>query len=458
MRQAVVSVVVNGQDPDHGSPWAKGRPWRRRINGLVVTGQRILVHGRRLAHHTLVMVEKMGESKRYEAEVVEVDYELPLALLTVKDPTFWQGLEPLEISDDVPAEGDVTICRWLDSGQFEEARAVVKQLRVDDHFPGNTQLLTLELSSPISAAGWGEVVVRGHEVVGITTSSADDLLPTLASPVLRQFLDQVESGQYAGLAQHGFYFQRLSNGALRTQLGLRSDEGGIRIRDVMSHGSAAGALEPGDVLLELGGYRIDERGKFEHSEYGKLFFGVLFTDGVSPGDTLSGVVLRDGARKKIQMTLRRMATAEDVVPRYVFDQMPEYVQVGGLVFQPLTVDYLRRWRTWWQNAPLRLLIDMDAAKLGPKEPGQQMIVLSRVLPDSVNLGYHDLGALLVSKVNGQVIRSVGALKAALKSPLGGFHIIEFAPGQGAGRIVIDATEAKAADARIQQRYGLAGPQ
>jgi len=456
-RQAVVSVVIDGQDPDQGSPWAKGRPWRRRINGLVVTGRRILVHGRRLAHHTLIMVEKMGASKRYEAELIEVDYELPLALLTVKDPAFWEDLEPLEISDDVPSEGDVKICRWLDSGQFEEARAVVKQLRVADHFPGDVQLLTLEVSSPITAAGWGEIVLSGGEVVGITTSSSDDQLPVLAAPVLRQFLDHVESGTYKGFARHGFAWQRLSNPALRAQLGLQESEGGIRVRNVQSTGSAAGALKPGDVLLELGGYAIDERGKFEHTEYGKLYFGVLFTDGVAPGDTLEAKVLRGGERINVQLKLRAMPVHKDVVPRYVFDRAPEYLQVGGLVFQPLTADYMRMWRRWWENGPLRLLVEMHAKDSGPHQEGEQLLILSRVLPDPVNLGYHDLRALLVTRVNGKAVRSMADLAVALASPQAGFHIVDFAPGQSASRIVINATEAAQAGPRIQQRYGLAAP-
>ncbi|MCA9553770.1 MAG: PDZ domain-containing protein [Myxococcales bacterium] len=457
-RQAVVSVIVNGQDPDFGSPWVKGEAWQRRINGLVVEGKRILVHARRLANRTLVLVEKSGESKRYEAEVELVDYEVPLGLLTVKDPEFWEGLEPLRIADEVPVEGDVTICRWLDSGQFEEARAVVKQLRVSTHFPGTTQLLTLELSSPINASGWGEVVVSEGEVVGITTSSAEDTLPTLAAPVLRQFLEQAEAGTYRGFAGHGFAWQRLTNTALRQRLGLAPDEGGVRIREVLGYGSAAGVLKVGDVLLEIGGHKIDERGKFKHPEYGRLYFDVLFTDGVNPGDVVDVKVLRDGARQDLQVTLQANRPDDGVVPRYVIDQSPEYHEVGGLVFMPLTFDYMRQWQGWWENGPLYLLVAIDARNANPTRPGERMVVMSKVLPDAVNLGYADLGALLVSKVNGRPILGLDDLRAALKAPQDGFHIIEFDPGQSASRLVLDAKAAEAAAAGIHQRYGLPDPQ
>lgn len=454
-RQAVVSVTIHGQDPDHGAPWTKKRPWQRHINGLVVTGRRILVHGRRLSNSTLITVEKLGASTRYPAKIVEVDYELPLGLLEVEDPEFWEGLQPLSISDDVPSEGDATICRWLDSGQFEEARAVVKQLRVDDHFPGDVQLLTIELSSPISASGWGEVVVDGDgEVVGITTSSGDDLLRAIAAPVLQQFLEAVESGTYRGLARHGFRWQNLSNAALGTKLGLKDGESGIRVRSVLPNSSADGVIEAGDVVLSIGGHPIDERGKFEHPEYGRLFFGVLFTDGVSPGDKLSATILRDGQRKEVQLTLRRMDPEQDVVPRYDYERPPDYVQVGGLVFQELTVDYLRRWNQWWKNGPLRILVEMSRKGAGPEIEGERLIMLSRVLPDPVNLGYHDVHSQIVGKVNGNVVRTMDELRAALADPQRGFHIVEMKTAQAVSRVVIDAKEAAEADARIRARYRL----
>ena len=454
-KRGIVSVVVTAQDPDFGDPWAKKRPAKRRIVGLVVPGRRILVHGRRLAHRTLVMVQKLGRAKRYQAKVVEVDYEVPLGLLTVDDPSFWEDLEPLPIADRVPVEGDATINRWRTSGQFESARAVVTQLRVASHFPGDVDFLTLELTSSISGGGWGEVVMAGGKVVGLTTSSSDDQVTVLAAQVLMQFLGQVEGGKYKGFARKGFAWQQLGNPPLRAKLGLKSGQGGIRIRQVKPFGSAKGVLQPDDVLLEIGGYGVDERGKIDHPEYGKLFFGVVFTDGVTPGERLPVKVLRKGKVKKLEMTLRATKPEEELTPRYTYDQAPEFVEVGGLVFQTVTVDYLRQWRSWWQNAPLPLLVTKDLR--GRKASGHQerLVLLSKVLPDPVNVGYHDLRAVLVDKINGRHILGLDDVRAALKAPKDGFHIVEMKPGQRSLRVVLDAKEAKASQARIHGRYGLA---
>ena len=84
------------------------------------------------------------------------------------------------------------------------------------------------------------------------------------------------------------------------------------------------------------------------------------------------------------------------------------------------------------------------------------MVLNRVLPDPVNLGYHDLRGLLVDKVNGRTVTSMAALREALETPQDGFHIVEFASGQPAVRVVLDAAAAAAAETGIRERYGLSG--
>jgi hypothetical protein len=44
---------------------------------------------------------------------------------------------------------------------------------------------------------------------------------------------------------------------------------------------------------------------------------------------------------------------------------------------------------------------------------------------------------------------------ALKTPQNGFHIIEFARNKDVQRLVLDASELEAANARILERYGIA---
>jgi hypothetical protein len=241
---------------------------------------------------------------------------------------------------------------------------------------------------------------------------------------------------------------------LRESLGLRPEETGVRLTRVAPHGSAGGVLKPGDVLLEAGGAKLDPTGYYEHPLYGRMLFALLFSDGRRPGETLPVKVLRDGQRLDLQLPLRAMSPDQDSVPPYVFGREPDYVIVGGLVFQELTRPYLQAWGDWARRAPPRLLVAIDREEAAGAEGPKRIVLLSSVLPDTVNLGYQELRDLMVARVNGQPVGSLADVRRAVASPQGGFHVVEFVPGQGSARLVLDAGDARTAAARLQQSYGV----
>jgi hypothetical protein len=165
-------------------------------------------------------------------------------------------------------------------------------------------------------------------------------------------------------------------------------------------------------------------------------------------------VLRDGERLDLRLPLRVMRTDEDRVPAYVFGRGPDYVVVGGLVFEELTRPYLAAWGDWARRAPPRLLVAMDREPEDGRAEPKKIVVLSSVLPDAANLGYQELRDLIVQRVNGREIASLADLRQAFASPQGGFDVVEFLAGQGTARAVLDVGEARDAAARIRQAYGI----
>jgi hypothetical protein len=82
------------------------------------------------------------------------------------------------------------------------------------------------------------------------------------------------------------------------------------------------------------------------------------------------------------------------------------------------------------------------------------VILASVLPDAANLGFQDLRDLIVTTVNGTAVGSLADLRRAFASPQGGFHVVEFLPGQGPGRLVLDVAEAEASKERVRALYGV----
>lgn len=453
LRACVVTVRITGQEWNWRTPWAKQVPWNRVVTGLVVPGPRILVASGSIGNHLLIEVQKLGRDERWVAQVRLADSEGPLALLDVDDPSFWAGLAPLDLAETVPVSGEVKVFRWLRSGQFDAATANVRQVRAARHGMSRVSLPSLEMTSAMEG-GDGEVVVGNGKVLGLVTSRAGDTLIALASPILRQFLKDAAEPTYAGFARAGLAWQDMTNPALREDLGLRPGEGGVRLTRVLPHGSGAGVLEPGDVLLRVGGVEIDATGQYEHPLYGRLSCALLFTEGRRPGESLELGILRNRERLSVNITLRRMLPEQEEVPPYVIGRGPDYAVVGGLVFQELTGPYLAAASEGGRRPIPRLLIAVDREGAAPDPVRPRIVILTSVLPDAANLGYQDLRDLIVTKVNGEAIGSLADLRRALASPKGGYHVVEFLPGQGRGRLVLDVAEAEASRERVRSLYGV----
>jgi hypothetical protein len=178
----------------------------------------------------------------------------------------------------------------------------------------------------------------------------------------------------------------------------------------------------------------------------------LSTRGKAAGDRVRLKIWREGQALDMDYTLPRIEDAARLVPESPYDQEPEYLVVGGLVFQPLTRNYLRSWgQDWERSAPFRLAYFRNEE---PTAERPAVVVLSSVLPDVFNLGYQELRNLVVEKVNGRRVSYLGQLEEALRQPSEGYHVFEFMAGETLQRLVIDAQQLEAATRRVLERYGI----
>ena len=82
----------------------------------------------------------------------------------------------------------------------------------------------------------------------------------------------------------------------------------------------------------------------------------------------------------------------------------------------------------------------------------KIVILSRVLPTSYTLGYEKLSDLAVTRINNKKIGRLEDVPLALKTPVNGFHKIEFE--QHPRVIYLDPAETPQINAQIQKRYRL----
>ena len=226
----------------------------------------------------------------------------------------------------------------------------------------------------------------------------------IATPVVEHFLRDVARGTDGGFPDLCVKCQRLDSNSHRRYLGLTARDGGVLVTRVDFDGSSWGVLEEGDVLLEIDGEPIGSDGTIP-LRGGELIDHSYLVSTHLVGEKLPVVVWRRSRQLTCHVPLR---TPQRLVPEDRYDVRPTYYLFGGLLFIPLTRDYLKAWGgDWCRNAPDDL---MTLYESGVKTPDRrEVVLLQKVLADRVNQGYHELENLAVTHVDGLAVRDVAHL-------------------------------------------------
>ena len=447
---SLVSVEINHKQYDYFQPWTK-RVQTVTKAGLVIGAREILTTADELAGRTLVRLQKGGRGKWWDAEVKSVDYPANLAVLTSRDEKFWAGLKAATLAEPIRKEEEIQIVRWR-AGNLEVRKAEFSRFTVSHPNMSDAVHVQLELSSEIEGIGWGEPAVAGGRVIGVVFAQSGNQLQVLPAPFIRSILAAQAKGHYQGLGYFDFTWQPAENPETLDYLKLTGEKRGVVVIDVPDKPGAPALLKPRDILLQVDGFDIDTQGDYVDPDYGHLLLENLSTRNKWAGDAVRLKIWRDGRAQDLVYRLPKAESAARLVPEAPFEQEPEYVIAGGLVFQPLTKNYLRGWgQDWERRAPFRLAYFRNEDPT-PERPA--IVILSQVLPDLYNLGYQESRQLVLEKVNGHKVNRLPELQSALRKPVNGFHIFEFMKGDTLRRIVLDAATLDAATKRVLDRYGI----
>ncbi|MBN2301059.1 MAG: hypothetical protein JXN60_00950, partial [Lentisphaerae bacterium] len=161
-------------------------------------------------------------------------------------------------------------------------------------------------------------------------------------------------------------------------------------------------------------------------------------------------ILREGETNTVSIPL--VGLTDSFIYRNSYDTRPEYYVIGGLVFSPLSRNYLRLIRhSRIGISEQRLLYYSDYAKLDSLYEGKnEFIVLIKRLPHSVNTYTDPYINGIVKNVNGNEISCMQDLVAAFATPSENFHVVEFEDHPDC--LVIDAEALPTADSMILNDY------
>jgi len=442
----VVKVYATTQEPDYDCPWQARTPSNSTGSGVLIGPREILTGAHVVANATFVQVQRMSDPNKLVARLKAVCHDADLALLTVDHEGFADGIAPAKIGGLPDLRDKVSVVGFPVGGEeVSITEGVVSRIEVQRYNHSQRHLLAITVDAAINKGNSGGPVFKGGKVVGIAfqkLSDADNIGELVPAPLIRNFLAGIEQQKPMAVPGLGISTQNLENPLLRRQVGLRGEESGVLVIATEFGGSAWDMLEPGDAILEIDGLRIASNGTVRYRDRHRTRYDVVLGNHYV-GDTIDLVVLRAGERKKLSIELSRL---ERLVPRGQYDITPTYFVYGGLVFQTLTRDFLATWDRWWNKAPKEFLHYYYSGIR--TEERQEVVVLSQILADEINLGYEHLYNEGVAEVNGVRPRDMAQFVEVIDQTSG---VVEIKTSSE-GRIVFDTDEVAAANERILARY------
>lgn len=453
--KAVVQIFTFSQAADWDEPWKFDQLRRSSGTGFIIKGRRIMTNAHVVSWARQLMVKRYQDPRPYVARVVFVGHDCDLALLEVEDALFYEGIEPLDFGPLPKVRSTVVTYGYPAGGeQISYTRGVVSRIELQPYAHiGNRSLLGVQTDAAINPGNSGGPVVQEDKCIGVAfqgmpgLENAGFFIPTT---VIQHFLADIKDGKYDGFPSAGIRTAPLQNTAYRRKLKLPDDDRGVRIDSVTPGTPAEKVLQPDDVILELGGHAVGSDGTIIY-QGNRMAMAVAIHE-AQHGQTVPMKLWRDG--KEMTVALPVEVSSVDKVLGNQYDVPPRYFIYAGLVFTPLSLDYLKTFgRSWSDTAGAELTYELFYRRHeSPGTTRAEPIVLSMVLADEVNANFRIRGRALVDKVNGIRIEKLEDLIRAFENPANGQHVLEFMPKNTFE--CLERAEADKANANILKTYGI----
>jgi len=408
VKDSMVKIYAVENQPDYDNPWNMKGISAASGSGCVIEGNRILTNAHVVSDQTFVQVRLHGRSKKHPARVLAVSHEADLALLTVDEPSFFIGSKPLAFGRLPQVEQEVVVYGFPEGGDtLSTTKGVISRIEHHRYIHSYIKLLATQLDAAVNAGNSGGPVIIDDQIVGVVMQSlkkAENIGYTVPVPVIKHFLADMEDGRYDGFPDDGITIQSLENESLKKMYGLKENQSGVLVTSIVPESPAENKILPGDVLLAVDGHPIadDNTVEFRPRERTSCNYYVQLHQ---VGEEVIYKILRQRRMLTVKFKLNRAWGADRLVPLMKYDVRPTYYVYGGLVFSPLTLNYILTWGDdWAEDAPYNLLDCFVNGKL--TRQGEEAVIIIKALPSGVNNGYDDYVNKRITEVNGIKIRNL----------------------------------------------------
>ncbi|WJZ90257.1 hypothetical protein VitviT2T_009415 [Vitis vinifera] len=447
---AVVKVYCTHTAPDYSLPWQKQRQYTSTGSAFIIGDGKLLTNAHCVEHATQVKVKRRGDDTKYVAKVLARGIECDIALLSVESEEFWKGTEPLNFGRLPRLQDAVTVVGYpLGGDTISVTKGVVSRIEVTSYAHGSSDLLGIQIDAAINPGNSGGPAFNDQgECIGVAfqvfrSEDVENIGYVIPTTVVSHFLDDYErNGKYTGFPCLGVLLQKLENPALRSCLKVQSNEG-VLVRRVEPTSDANNVLKEGDVIVSFDGVHVGCEGTVPFRSTERIAFRYLISQKFT-GDVVEVGIIRAGAFMKVQVVLDPRV---HLVPYHIEGGQPSYLIISGLVFTPLSEPLIEE--ECEDTIGLKLLTKARYSLARFK--GEQIVILSQVLANEVNIGYENMSNQQVLKFNGTWIKNIHHLAHLIDSCKDKYLVFEFEDNYLA---VLEREAAAAASPCILKDYGI----
>jgi S1-C subfamily serine protease len=444
---AVVKLFVTANLPSYYTPWTSGLVLTYQGSGAVLADHRILTCAHVVSFSTVLRAQRDSHPKKYEARVLAISHETDLALLTVDDPSFFSGIDPLSLGSLPTKQEEVLVLGFPTGGDaLSITKGVVSRVEHQLYVHSWAELLAVQIDAAVNPGNSGGPVVSGGKLEALAMQADGTAQNTnygVPSTIIRHFLTDLADGRLDGVPVLGIRTQKLESPTLKQKLGLPAGRTGVRVTAVSPLSAATGVLRADDVVLSIGGRGVADDGTIEFRPHERTQFSLAAQE-LQIGSRLPLEIWRQGESRAVEVTLDQPWPASDLVRAPENTRLPRYFIFGGIAFAPYDTNY--SWLYGQAGPPnaLRALADRFASA-----PDEEPVLISKVFSDRVNQGYDWAENLLVATVDGEHPRNLADLVRLVENGAGPFVTFADTSGQ---QIVIDRAQARASGANILATY------
>jgi S1-C subfamily serine protease len=450
-----VQIVTFSQSPLWDTPWRFDQVRRGSGSGFVIKGRRLMTNAHVVSWARQILVRRYQDPRPYLAAVSFVGHDCDLALLEVEDERFFEGLDALEFGALPKVRSTVVTYGYPAGGeQISYTRGVVSRIELQNYVHiGNRGFLSVQTDAAINPGNSGGPVLQDDLVVGVAFMGIPGLENTgffIPPPVIDHFLKDIADGRYDGFPTAGIRIVPLQNPTYRRFLKLEGDRLGARVDSLLPIPATEAVLRPDDVLLQVGDYEVGSDGTVLFD--GNRVFGSVAFQRAQNGESLPLRLWRAGG--EVTVSLPMSVYDGDRLLGNQYDVLPRYFVYAGLVFTPLSQDFMRTLgRDGRDQANAELVYELYYRRAeAPKAARPEPVILASTLAHPANANLRFAARALVDRINGLRIERLEDVVRAFGSGTNTHHVLELLPNRALE--TLDRAAVDAAHPEILRTYGI----